>query len=95
MTLRGPASRLTIMVGESDQVHHHPVYTEIVHLAHRAGLDGASAFRGIEGFGKSNHIHTPRCGRSARTRLSRWSSWTPTSRFVASPSWSGWSSRAW
>ena len=60
MTLRGPAMRLTIMVGESDQAHHHPVYTEIVHRAHAAGLAGASVFRGIEGYGRSNHIHTTR-----------------------------------
>jgi uncharacterized protein len=60
MTLSGPATRLTIMVGESDQAHHHPVYTEIVHRAHQAGLAGASVFRGIEGYGQSNHIHTTR-----------------------------------
>ncbi len=60
MTLSGPATRLTIMVGESDQAHHHPVYTEIVHRAHQAGLAGASVFRGVEGYGQSNHIHTTR-----------------------------------
>src|SRR5512145_3111978 len=60
MTLEGPATRLTVMVGESDQAHHHPVYTEIVHRAHAAGMAGASVFRGIEGYGASNHIHTTR-----------------------------------
>lgn len=52
--------RLTVMVGEADQAHHHPAYTEIVHRAHKAGLAGASVFRGVEGFGRSNHIHTTR-----------------------------------
>ncbi len=60
MTLRGTATRLTVMVGESDQVGHRPVYTEIVHRAHAAGLAGSSVFRGVEGFGRSNHIHTTR-----------------------------------
>lgn len=60
MTLRGAATRLTVFVKESDQWHHRPVYTEIVHRAHQAGLAGASVFRGIEGYGKSSHIHTTR-----------------------------------
>jgi uncharacterized protein len=58
--LHGPARRLTIYIGESDSVHHRPVYTEIVKRAHQAGLAGASVFRGIEGFGASSHIHTTR-----------------------------------
>jgi PII-like signaling protein len=60
MRLHGPACRLTIFVGESDQYHHRPVYTEIVRRAHAAGLAGASVLRGIEGFGASTHIHTTR-----------------------------------
>jgi PII-like signaling protein len=60
MEIAGPALRLTVVLGESDQWHHKPVYTEIVHRAHAAGMAGASVFRGIEGYGRANHIHTTR-----------------------------------
>ncbi len=60
MRLEGPAVRLTIFVGESDQWHHRPLYTEVVHRAHAAGLAGASVMRGVEGFGASSRIHTTR-----------------------------------
>lgn len=60
MTLLGSATRLTILIKESDQWHHRPLYTEIVHRAHEAGLAGASVFRGIEGYGKDSRIHTSR-----------------------------------
>lgn len=60
MRLEGHHRRLTIFIGESDHHGHTPLATEIVHRAHRAGLAGASMFRGIEGFGASNHIHTTR-----------------------------------
>jgi PII-like signaling protein len=60
MRLYGPALRLTIFVGETDQFHHKPLYTEIVHRAHTAGLAGASVIRGIEGYGASSRIHTSR-----------------------------------
>ena len=60
MKLEGRALRLTIFVGESDQWHHRPLFTEIVHRAHLAGLAGASVMRGIEGFGASSRIHTNR-----------------------------------
>ncbi|MFF8881141.1 DUF190 domain-containing protein [Streptomyces flaveolus] len=58
--LTGSALRLTVLVGENDTWHHRPLYSEIVHRAHRSGLAGASVFRGIEGFGASSLIHTTR-----------------------------------
>jgi PII-like signaling protein len=60
MRTAGAAERLTIFVGESDRHDHTPLYTEIVHRAHRAGLAGATVVRGIEGYGASNHVHTTR-----------------------------------
>lgn len=60
MRLEGPALRLTIFVDETDQWHHKPLYTEIVHRAHAVGLAGATVLRGLEGYGASRHIHTTR-----------------------------------
>ncbi|MFE1175580.1 DUF190 domain-containing protein [Streptomyces sp. NPDC058773] len=54
------ALRLTVLVGEQDTWHHKPLYAEIVHRAREAGLAGASVFRGIEGFGATDLIHTQR-----------------------------------
>ena len=62
MDLSGSAKRLTIVVGEQDRAGHgrHSLATEIVHMAHAAGIAGATVVRGVEGYGKSNHIHTTR-----------------------------------
>lgn len=60
MRLSGKAVRLTAIVGEDDTHQHKPLYHEIVLRARKAGLAGASVFRGIEGFGASSAIHTAR-----------------------------------
>ena len=60
MTLTGPALRMTVFIGESDQYRHRPLYTEIVHRAHQAGLAGATVLRGCQGFGATSRIHTSR-----------------------------------
>jgi PII-like signaling protein len=59
MWLERAARRLTIFVDEGDRAPHgmKPLYTEIVHRAHEAGLAGASVFHGIEGYGASRHVH--------------------------------------
>jgi hypothetical protein len=44
MKIEGPALRLTIFIGEDDTWHHKPLYHEIVHRAHVAGLAGASVW---------------------------------------------------
>lgn len=54
------ALRLTVLLGESDQWHHKPLHTEIVHRAHAAGLAGATVLRGSEGFGATGRVHTTR-----------------------------------
>ena len=54
------ALRLTVLIGDNDTWHHRPLFTEIVHRAHKAGLAGASVFHGVEGFGTSSLIHTTR-----------------------------------
>ncbi|WP_436763830.1 DUF190 domain-containing protein [Streptosporangium sp. V21-05] len=56
----GRALRLTIFVDDTDIWHHRPLYTEIVHRAHAAGLAGASVFHGLEGFGTTSIVHTTR-----------------------------------
>jgi PII-like signaling protein len=58
--LEGHSFRLTIMIGADDTWHHKPLYHEIVHRAHAAGLAGATVLRGIEGYGASSRIHTTR-----------------------------------
>jgi hypothetical protein len=60
MRLTGRAMRLTIFVDVDDIWHHKPLYHEIVHRAHEAGLAGATVLRGIEGFGATSAIHTSR-----------------------------------
>jgi PII-like signaling protein len=60
MKVQGRARRLMIFIDENDTWHHRPLYAEIVHRAHAAGLGGATGFRAIEGFDASTQIHTSR-----------------------------------
>ncbi len=60
MRLSGSARRLMVIVDEDARFNHKPLFMEIVRRARDAGMAGASAFRGVEGFGPSHHLHTNR-----------------------------------
>lgn len=60
MKLEGEGRLLRIFIGETDLWHHKPLYHEIVELARREDMAGATVLRGIEGFGAHSHIHTTR-----------------------------------
>jgi len=61
----GRGKQLTIFIGETDLYHHHALYMAIIEMLRREGCSGATATRGIAGFGASTLIHT-----SAILRLS-------------------------
>lgn len=60
MTIEGEGKLLRIYIGENDRWQHKPLYEEIVRAAREAHMAGATVLRGIEGFGRTSHLHTTR-----------------------------------
>jgi hypothetical protein len=58
MKIEGRAGILKIYVGESDKVQGRPLFEEIVFEARKAGMAGATVFKGIMSFGASHSVHT-------------------------------------
>jgi CBS domain-containing protein len=54
----GRAKQVTIYFGETDQYHHQALYMAIIEMLRREGCSGATAMRGVAGFGASSLIHT-------------------------------------
>jgi PII-like signaling protein len=54
----GKAKQLTIYLGETDRFQHHALYMAIIEWLRREKVAGATANRGIAGFGASSHLHT-------------------------------------
>ncbi|MGB8682575.1 MAG: DUF190 domain-containing protein [Candidatus Binatus sp.] len=54
----GRAKQVTIFIGETDQYHHQALYMTIIEMLRREGCSGATATRGVAGFGASSMIHT-------------------------------------
>lgn len=57
MTLNGQAKMIRIHFGEDDRWHGKPLHEAIIEEARRQDLAGATAYRGIEGYGASSRIH--------------------------------------
>jgi uncharacterized protein len=57
MEIPGEAVRLRIHIGSNDTYAGRPLVDAILDEARRQGLAGATAIRGIAGFGASSHIH--------------------------------------
>jgi len=60
MKVEGSGKLLRIFVGESDRWGIQPLYTAIVEAARKAGLGGATVFKGIEGYGGHSVVHAAR-----------------------------------
>jgi uncharacterized protein len=60
MKTEGTGKLLRVFIGESDRWHHQPLYTAIVEAARKAGLGGATVFKGIEGYGGRSIVHAAR-----------------------------------
>ena len=60
MELKGEAKLLRIILGEADKIKHTALYESIIREARSLGLAGATAWRGLMGFGPTSRIRTAR-----------------------------------
>ena len=60
MRIEGAALLVRIYIGEADRRDGRPLYQAIVAFLRERGMAGATALRGIEGFGANAHLHTAR-----------------------------------
>lgn len=58
MKLTGEAQLLRIFLGESDLIHHHPVWERLLTEAKAQHLAGCTVWKCQAGFGANSRIHT-------------------------------------
>lgn len=58
MKLSGEGKLLRIFIAEADKWNGKPLYEEIVFLAKKNGMAGATVIKGSMGFGCKSHMHT-------------------------------------
>lgn len=57
--MNGEHTLLRVFVGESDKIGQTPLYMALIEHARKMGLSGATAIRGVAGFGASSVLHSP------------------------------------
>jgi CBS-domain-containing membrane protein len=58
MSITGTGKRMTIYLGESDSWRGRSLFMSILETLRKAGIAGATASRGLAGFGAHSHLHT-------------------------------------
>jgi PII-like signaling protein len=58
MKIEGEGQLLRIFVSESDKLEGKPLYAALIHRARSEGLAGATALRGMMGYGANSLIHS-------------------------------------
>lgn len=58
MKIPADGKLLRVFIGEADKWSGRPLYEEIIFLAKKTGLAGATAIKGFMGFGCKSHLHT-------------------------------------
>ena len=58
MKIPSDGKLLRIFIGESDKWNGKPLYQEIITLARKKHMAGATAVKGFMGFGCKSHLHT-------------------------------------
>jgi len=58
MKIPADGKLLRIFIGEADRWEGRPLYEEIIFLAKKSGMAGATATKGFMGFGCKSHMHT-------------------------------------
>src|SRR5947208_7060181 len=56
----GPAKKVTVYLNEDTRVHREPLHLAVLDFLMKSGVSGATAIRGMAGFGAHHVMHTPR-----------------------------------
>jgi PII-like signaling protein len=57
MLTTGKAVKVTLYMSDTAKHHGIPVYTSVLDFLFRQGIAGATAVKGVAGFGAKHHIH--------------------------------------